>query len=45
MTNQDTLARQNRADIFIGVVAPTGIRRDTLVAHLTTGLARFGYKL
>lgn len=45
LPSADAIARRNRADLFIGVVAPTGIQRDSFRAQLTRALDRFGYKL
>ena len=45
LPSADAVARSTRADIYIGIVAPTGIRRASFEAKLEAALERFGYDL
>jgi hypothetical protein len=41
----DSIARNRRLDIYFGVVAPTGIRRETFESLMKIALKRFGYEM
>ncbi len=41
----DEIARSNRADIYLGVVAPIGIQREVFIADLKRILKNYGYRL
>lgn len=45
LTDADDVARHNRADVYLGVVAPTGVQRATFARALGAALRRFGYAL
>ncbi len=45
LESADKIARSSRTDIFLGVVAPVGVRRDAFEAKLQACLERYGYKL
>jgi deoxycytidylate deaminase len=45
LSSADALARRTRADVFFGIVAPTGIRRASFEARVEALLRRFGYQL
>lgn len=42
---QDFLGRESRTDLYFGVVAPTGVERESFVARLKRELKRFDYEL
>ena len=45
LRSADDIARSNRTDLYLGVVAPTGIRRESFQARLGRALQPFGYAL
>ena len=45
LLNADDIARTQRTDVYLAVVAPTGIRRDSFEAVLDRVLKPFGYRM
>lgn len=45
LQSADEILRSQRTDLYLGVVAPTGIRRDSFQASLERALRPFGYTI
>lgn len=45
LESADRIARSTRSDIYLGVVAPVGVRRDSFHAAVENAMLRFGYEV
>lgn len=45
LRSADSIARTSRTDVFLGVVAPVGVRREVFEAKLKAALGAYGYDL